>query len=146
MSYDMNITISTSHGVGYEFTTPSENPKINISQTNMPIEEYYFSKYTDNKDFSKVNILRIHDKEISLVNFILIGGKKLIAVEKEGNILLRNIGFKYSENDSIKEIEFLRLFGDNQKDYWNDMNPNEEAKFLFKENEKEIQARGFFDM
>jgi len=129
--YSMNVTISRSHGLGYEFTTPSDNPKINIIETDLPIEEYYFSKYTERKDFSKATGFRISRKYWVFANFIFIAGKEMIVVEQDGNVLLKNIGLKYAKEDSTKEIEFLRLFANNQKNYWNQMNPEDEATFLF---------------
>ena len=134
-SYDMNVTISTSHGVGYEFITPSDNPKVNIIKTNLPIEEYYFSKYTDRKDFSKATAFRIRRKYWVFANFIFIAGK-IIVVEQDGNVLLKNVGLKYAKEDSTKEFEFLRLFANNQNNYWNQMNPKDEATFLFSAHQK----------
>ncbi|MCK4463695.1 MAG: hypothetical protein KAU58_05225 [Candidatus Omnitrophica bacterium] len=129
--YDTNITISNKHGVGFEFITPSQNPEINISKTNMPIEQYYFSKYTKKENYSNAQIFRIGSNYIVISNFILVGGKKMIAVGRDGDVLLKNIGIKYAKDDTTKEIEFLRLFGNNQKDYWIKLNPNDQAKFLF---------------
>lgn len=130
-SYDMNITISESHGIGYEFITPSEAPQINISTTNMPIEEYYFSKYTNKTDFSKAIAMRIANKYIVLANLRFIAGKKVILVTQEANTLLKNIGIQYSREDTTKEIEVLRLFGNNQEDFWKQIDPVDEATFLF---------------
>ncbi len=129
--YDMHITISKTHGIGYEFITPSDNPKINISTTDMPIEEYYFSKYTNKKHFSKATAMRINGKYIVLANLGFIAGKKVIAVGQRGNVLLKNIGIQYSKEDSIKEVEFLRIFGNNQEDFWKQIDPLDEATFLF---------------
>ncbi len=129
--YDMNVVISDIHGVGYEFITPSDNPEINISRTQMPIEQYYFSRYTTREDYSKTTAMIIGVKYLVLKNIQIIGGKKIIAVQNDANVLLRDVLITYSDKDVPKVIPFLRILGNNQKGYWDNMNPVDEASYLF---------------
>lgn len=131
MPYDINVTISKCHGVGMEFITPSEKPQINISITEMPIETYYFSKYTNQKDYSKSKIFRVRTDYLVLANLILVGGKEVVALEGEAGVVLKNVAFKYSPEDTPRNIEFLWLFGNNQETYWRKNDPTERAKHLF---------------
>lgn len=132
--YDMNITISKTHGLGYEFITPSDDPQINIITTDLPIEEHYFSKYTNKKDFSKATVFRISNRSFIIKNFIFIASQKMIVLKQNANVLLTNVGLKYAKEDSTKEIEFLRLFANNHKDFWTQMKPEDEAFFLLNSN------------
>jgi len=130
--YDMNIAISNVHGVGVEFITPSNNPEINISKTDMPIEKYYFSKYTDEKDYTKLKVVvRNKHRRNVLDNFTLVGSKEMVAIEDEGDLVLKNIIFKYSPTDTPRNIDFLWLFGSNQETYWKKCDPSEMAKHVF---------------
>jgi|CXWL01.1.fsa_nt_gi hypothetical protein len=128
--YDINVTVSSTHGIGYEFITPSENPEINVIRTKMPIEKYYFSKFTNNLDYSNAELMKL-GKIDTLIDLVLIGGKDLLAVKNDRNVLLVGIGIKYAQDDSMKEIGFLRIFGNNQKNFWTSMNPEDEVNFLY---------------
>ena len=134
--YDMIITISTTHGLGFVFVAPSDNPQIDITKTDMPIEKYYFSKYTTEENISKAKIVRNAYKFNTICNLTLVGGKQMTAIESTGDILLQDVWFKYSKDDSVQKIPFLRVFGNNQKDFWEKIDPYEQANWLFEINFK----------
>ena len=129
--YDINVTVSKTHGLGYKFITPSDNAEINISITSMPIEQYYFSKYTSEENILNSSLFTVGVKYLVISNYPLLGGKKVVAVTHESSVLLRNARYRYSKSDSYQKIEFLRIFGNNQLDYWNNMDPKDEATHLF---------------
>ena len=60
----------------------------------------------------------------------------MIAIESTGDILLQDAWFKYSKDDSVQKISFLRIFGKNQKYFWEKMDPYEQANWLFEINFK----------
>ncbi len=103
-SYNMKVSISSSHGLGFEFTTPSQNPEINIVKTNMPIEKFYFSKYTSEENISKSRFFKVKGKNFVMSHSELMGGEQMIVLVENGDALLLNVHFKYSPNDTTKEI------------------------------------------
>ena len=45
--YSINVVVSECHGVGFEYTVPSDNPEITMIRTTAPIEKHFFTKYTN---------------------------------------------------------------------------------------------------
>lgn len=132
-SFEINVTLSKLHGLGFEFVAPSKEAKVNIIETDMPIEKYYFSKYTAEENITKASIMNIPKKCIKIQGIHLIGGRNMIALDENGDVLLKDVWYSYSENDIPRKIEFLRLYGSNKKDYWENANPHDQANYLFLE-------------
>ena len=124
MSYNLSIVVSNCHGIGFEYTVPSEKPEIILTQTSAPIEKYYFTQYTNHPDFPKtVTFYKITAPGIALVNLHLVGGEKAILVEENADVQLNDFTLRYSKEEDPKSITYLWLFGSNSTEYWNQLDP-----------------------
>ena len=126
--YNINVVASKIHGLGFEYTVPSNNPEINIIHTTEPIEKHFFTKYTNQLDFPiSSKFIKISEKAILLTNVNFVGSRQVFWVLENADLQLTDIGISYSEDDEIKSINYLWLFGSNSNEYWNQKNPVELA-------------------
>ncbi len=125
MPYNMNVVISECRGVGFEYTIPSNNPKITLTHTTAPIEKYFFTKYTDRTNFPKsMEFIKISAKDIMLINFRFVGSDQVFWVIENADLQLIDIEIKYSkEDDDPKNIGYLWIFGSNSTEYWSQLDP-----------------------
>lgn len=126
MPYDMSVVVSRCHGVGVEFTVPSEVPEIILSHTSAPIEKYYLTKYTNHPDFPKsvINIrIKAKAKGALLMMPDIVSGNEAILVEDGADVQLVDLALRYSKEEDPKIINYLWLFGSNSKEYWKTLDP-----------------------
>ncbi len=122
--YDMNVVLSECHGVAFEYTVPSANPEVTLTRTSAPIEKYFFARYTNRPDFPiSSKFIRISKSGIALANFNFVGSKQVFWVVEGADLQVSDIGIRYSEDDALKTIDYLWLFGSNTNDYWRQLDP-----------------------
>lgn len=127
--YSMNIVVSSSHGIGFEYTVPSDIPEIDLIHTTVPIERHFFTKYTDKPDFHvSTKFIKISKEDILWMNYNFVGSKQVFWVIENADLQAVDIGIKYSEDDEFKNIKYLWLFGSNSNEYWSQKDPVELAK------------------
>jgi hypothetical protein len=129
--YNIRVTVSSIHGMGYEFLTPSSTPRIDIIPIDLPIEEYFFSKFSDATISVNVGVISINQGQSVFIDGKFTAGKNIMAISQEADVLLVDSLFRYSEQDAFKKIDFVRIFGNNQKSYWAIYDPDKEVDFLF---------------
>jgi hypothetical protein len=135
--YNINVVVSKCHGVGFEYTVPSHNPEITLIHTTAPIEKHFFTKYTNHSDFPiSSKFIKISKKDILLTNFNIVGSKQVFWVIENADFQVTDIGISYSEDDELKTINYLWLFGSNSNEYWSQLDPvqlaNENTSRLIK--------------
>lgn len=122
--YNINVVVSECHGVGFEYTVPSNNPEITLIHTTAPIEKHFFAKYTNQSDFPiSSQFIKISKKDILLTNYNFVGSKQVFWVIENADLQVTDIGISYSENDELKTINYLWLFGSNSNEYWSQQDP-----------------------
>jgi hypothetical protein len=122
--YNINVVVSKCHGVGFEYTVPSNNPEITLIHTTAPIEKHFFTKYTNRPDFPiSSQFIKISKKDILLTNFNFVGSKQVFWVNDNADLQVTDIGISYSEDDELKTITYLWLFGSNSNEYWSQKDP-----------------------
>ena len=122
--YSINVVVSECHGVGFEYTVPSDNPEITVIRTTAPIEKHFFSKYTDRPDFPiSSKFIKISKKDILLTNVNFVGSKQVFWVTENADFQVTDIRISYSEEDDPKTINYLWLFGSNTIEYWSQKDP-----------------------
>jgi len=122
--YSINVVVSSCHGVGFEYTVPSNIPEINIIHTTAPIERHFFEKYTDQPDFPiSTNFIKISAEKILWMNYNFVGSKQVFWVIDNADLQAIDIGIKYSKDDEFKNISYLWIFGSNSNEYWIQKDP-----------------------
>lgn len=122
--YNINVVVSKCHGVGFEYTVPSNNPEITLIHTTAPIEKHFFTKYTNQSDFPiSSKFIKISKKDILLTNFNVVGSKQVFWVIENADLQVTDVGISYSEDDELKTINYLWLFGSNSNQYWSQKDP-----------------------
>jgi hypothetical protein len=135
--YNVNVVVSKCHGVGFEYTVPSNNPEVTLIQTTAPIEKHFFTNYTNHSDFPiSSKFIKISEKDMLISNFNIVGSKQVFWVIENADLQVTDIGIRYSEDEELKTIDYLWLFGSNTDDYWSQKDPvqlaNENAIRLIK--------------
>jgi len=130
MPYNMNVVISKCRGLGFEYTTPSNNPEITLTHTTDPVEKYFFTKYTNITNFPKsMGFIKITEKGIMLTNHCFVGSGQVFWVIENADLQLTDIEIKYSEeDDDPKNVNYLWIFGSNSTEYWSQLDPIQLAK------------------
>jgi hypothetical protein len=124
MPYDMSVVVSDCHGVGFQFTVPSDRPEITLSQTSAPIEKYYFTKYTNHPEFPKtITFVRVKAKGFITSSGEFVGSDQCILVEEGADAQIIDMTLRYSKEEGPKIINYLWLFGSNSKEYWEQLDP-----------------------
>ncbi len=138
MPYNMNVVISECRGLGFEYTTPSNNPEITLTHTTAPIEKYFLTKYTNITNFPKsMEFIKITEKGIMLTNHRFVGSSQVFWVIENADLQLTDSEIKYSEeDDDPKNVNYLWIFGSNSTEYWSQLDPaqlaNKNANRLIK--------------
>jgi hypothetical protein len=128
--YNMNVVISECHGLGFEYTMPSKNTEITLVHTTAPIENHFFTKYTNEGDFPKsVQFIKVTKKDILWSGGRFVGSNQVFWVFENADLQLIDTEIKYSgEDDNPKNIDYLWIFGSNSTGYWNQLDPEELAQ------------------
>ncbi|MDH4202040.1 MAG: hypothetical protein OEV87_04025 [Phycisphaerae bacterium] len=128
-SYSMKVVVSKCHGIGFEYTVPSNTPEITMIHTDAPIERHFFIKYTNNPDFPiSTEFIKVTEKDILWSGANFVGSKQVFWVTEKADLQAIDMRIKYSEKDEFKNISYLWLFGSNSNEYWSQKDPVELAK------------------
>jgi hypothetical protein len=135
--YSMNVVVSECHGVGFEYTVPTNNPEITLIHTTAPIERHFFTKYTGRPDFTvSSRFIKVSRPDILWANFNFVGSKQVFWVTNDADVQVADIGIRYSGDDELKTIGYVWLFASNSNEYWGHKDPvklaNENAVRLIK--------------
>ena len=127
--YSINVVVSSCHGIGFEYTVPSDIPEITMIHTTAPIERHFLTKYANKPDFHiSTKFAKISAKDIIVMNYNFVGSKQVFWVIDNADLQAIDIGIKYSEDDEVKNIVYLWIFGSNSNEYWRQKDPVELAK------------------